>query len=166
MTARPPGPAAASGRIAAPSAAGGVADMFQQFRVARPARDLRRSESMYRAGLGLARLGHFDDHEGFDGVMLGEPGGAWHLEFTVCRRHPVDPSPTPEDLLVFYVPDPHAWERRCAAMAAAGFREVGSLNPYWDREGRTFEDPDGYRVVVQRAAWTGADGDAAVPSAA
>jgi len=31
---------------------------------------------------------------------------------------------------------------------------VPSFNPYWDRDGVTFEDPDGYRVVVQRAAWT------------
>ena len=28
------------------------------------------------------------------------------------------------------------------------------FNPYWDRSGRTFEDPDGYRVVIQRASWS------------
>lgn len=28
-----------------------------------------------------------------------------------------------------------------------------SFNPYWDRLGVTFEDPDGYRVVLQRDAW-------------
>ena len=43
---------------------------------------------------------------------------------------------------------------RCEALLAAGFRSVASLNPYWDRQGRTFEDHDGYRVVVQCAAWT------------
>ncbi len=26
-------------------------------------------------------------------------------------------------------------------------------NPYWDKLGRTFEDPDGYRVVLQNADW-------------
>ncbi len=25
---------------------------------------------------------------------------------------------------------------------------------YWDRQGITFEDPDGYRVVLQRTDWT------------
>jgi hypothetical protein len=39
-------------------------------------------------------------------------------------------------------------------MLAAGFREVASFNPYWDARGRTFEDPDGYRTVLQNAAWT------------
>jgi len=37
---------------------------------------------------------------------------------------------------------------------AAGFVEVKSFNPYWDKLGRTFEDHDGYRVVLQRAAWS------------
>ena len=39
-------------------------------------------------------------------------------------------------------------------MAAAGFREVESFNPYWAAKGRTFEDPDGYRTVLQNAAWS------------
>jgi hypothetical protein len=30
---------------------------------------------------------------------------------------------------------------------------VQSFNPYWDQHGKTFEDPDGYRVVLQNAAW-------------
>lgn len=125
-------------------------------RIARPARDLIRSEAMYRAGLGLARLGHFEDHDGFDGVMLGVPGGTYHLEFTHCRSHPIEPTPTPEDLLVVYVPERDEWEGRCAAMTAAGFEKVPSLNPYWERQGRTFADPDGYRVVIQCARWTSA----------
>jgi len=37
-------------------------------------------------------------------------------------------------------------------MRRAGFVEVAS-NPHWERAGRTFEDLDGYRVVLQRAAW-------------
>jgi len=32
---------------------------------------------------------------------------------------------------------------------------VGYGNPYWDRCGLTFEDPDGYRVVLQRENWDG-----------
>lgn len=41
----------------------------------------------------------------------------------------------------------------CARMLDAGFREVESFNPYWQRHGRTFEDPDGYRTVLQNAGW-------------
>ncbi len=128
--------------------------MISHFRIARPVTNLTRTEAMYRDGLGLVRLGHFDDHEGFDGVMLGEAGGTFHFEFTCCRSHPVKPTPTPEDLLVFYVPDREDWGRRCESMTAAGFKRVTSLNPYWDRDGCVFEDPDGYRVVVQCASWS------------
>lgn len=31
---------------------------------------------------------------------------------------------------------------------------MAALNPYWDRDGVTFEDPDGYRIVLQNAAWS------------
>ena len=122
-------------------------------RIARPVRDLERSAALYRSGLGLAELGRFEDHDGFDGVMLGAPGAGYHLELTVHRAHPVAPSPTPEDLLVFYLPHPGAWHARCATLAAVGFREVAPFNPYWKRSGRTFEDPDGYRIVIQLEAW-------------
>jgi hypothetical protein len=40
-------------------------------------------------------------------------------------------------------------------MMEAGFRGVVSCNPYWDVRGRTFEDLDGYRVVLQNVAWSG-----------
>jgi len=132
--------------------------MTAHLRLARPVRDLRRSVSMYRRGLDLEEIGRFDDHAGFDGVMLGKRGAGYHLELTVCRAHPVQPAPTPEDLLVFYFPDPEAWQKTCAALTEAGFREVEAFNPYWRRSGRTFEDPDGYRVVIQRAAWSNDSG--------
>jgi hypothetical protein len=40
-------------------------------------------------------------------------------------------------------------------MTEAGFRQVASFNPYWDRRGRTYEDHDGYRVVLQNAKAVG-----------
>jgi hypothetical protein len=130
--------------------------MASYFRIARPVTDLSRVEAMYRDGLGLLRLGQFHDHEGFDGVMLGEPGATYHFEFTHCRSRPIKPTPTSEDLLVFYVPEREGWVSRCEAMEAVGFKEVASANPYWEKRGRTFEDPDGYRVVIQCAIWTNA----------
>lgn len=127
--------------------------MIPHLRVARPVRDLERSAALYRTGLGLDDLGRFEDHDGFDGVLLGHLGAGFHLELTLRRPHPLAPTPTPEDLLVFYVPNPGAWHARCSAMAAVGFREVEPVNPYWKRAGRTFEDPDGYRIVIQRETW-------------
>lgn len=63
-------------------------------RIARPVSDLARAAAMYREGLGLRELARFEDHAGFDGVMLGYDGAGWHLEFTHCRAHPVVPAPT------------------------------------------------------------------------
>ena len=128
--------------------------MNAHLRIARPVSDLARSVRMYKHGLSLQELGSFADHEGFDGVMLGDPAGEFHFELTYCRHHPMAPTPTPEDLLVYYVPDLADWERRCLKMRDAGFVEVDSFNPYWSQLGRTFEDGDGYRVVIQRSAWS------------
>jgi catechol 2,3-dioxygenase-like lactoylglutathione lyase family enzyme len=108
---------------------------------------------MYRDGLGLRVVGSFEDHDGFSGVMLGAPGLNYHFEFTHCAAHPVAATPTAEDLAVFYIPDGAEWERVSASMLAAGFTAVTSFNPYWDVRGRTFEDHDGYRVVLQNAGW-------------
>ena len=128
--------------------------MNAHLRIARPVTDLSRAVSMYKRGLALDEVGRFADHEGFDGVMLGTRDGAYHFEFTFCRIHPVVPAPTAEDLLVFYVPQPESWASRCKAMREAGFREVVPFNPYWMRLGCTFEDADGYRVVIQQASWS------------
>jgi len=52
------------------------------------------------------------------------------------------------------LPDEHEWAESCARMLAAGLRSVSSYNPYWDVHGTTFEDVNGYRVVLHNAAWT------------
>jgi len=78
--------------------------MSHHLRIARPVSDLARTTTMYCHGLGLRIVGSFEDHDGFDGVMLGLKGSGYHFEFTHSRTHPVVPAPTPEDLLVFYVP--------------------------------------------------------------
>ena len=127
--------------------------MKPQLRIARPVGDLEKSVEMYRTGLDLKELFRFQNHAGFDGVMLGWPGAEYHFEFTVCRTHPVAPTPTPEDLLVLYLPDRNDWQSTCASMLQAGFLEVASFNPYWQERGRTFQDHDGYRVVPEQSAW-------------
>ena len=109
---------------------------------------------MYCHGLGFHVIATFENHDGFDGVMLGAAGSSYHFEFTYCRRHPVAPTPTPEDLVVLYLPAEAEWRGRCASMAAAGFKQVASFNPYWSIRGRTYEDPDGYRTVLENAEWS------------
>lgn len=123
-------------------------------RVARPTDDLDRLIPFYVDGLGLDILARFENHDGFDGIMLGRPGASYHFEFTRAHGHVAGTAPTKENLLVFYLPDEAQWAKAVQSMRNAGFEPVPSFNPYWDRLGLTFQDPDGYRVVLQRSAWT------------
>jgi catechol 2,3-dioxygenase-like lactoylglutathione lyase family enzyme len=125
-----------------------------QLRVARPTDNLLALLSFYRDGLGLQVLASFTAHNGFDGLMLGHPQVPYHLEFTHQPGHAVGRAPTGDNLLVFYLPDADEWRAAVQRMAAAGFEPTAAYNPYWDQLGLTFEDPDGYRVVLQQSAWT------------
>ena len=122
-------------------------------RVARPTDRLDDVVRFYRDGLGFEIIAAFDDHDGFDGRMLGHPQAPWHLEFTQHRDHRAGHAPTQDNLLVFYLPDRAEWEEAAQRMRDNGYSPVVSFNPYWDRDGITFEDPDGYRVVLQNMAW-------------
>jgi len=123
-------------------------------RVVRPTDNLAAIAEMYAKGLGFDVLAEFEDHRGFDGVILGHPKQPYHIEFTSQRGQEVGKAPTRDHLLVFYIPGKNDWETGCEQMISAGFRKLPSYNPYWDLQGRTFEDIDGYRVVLQNAAWT------------
>ena len=123
-------------------------------RVARPTDNLPALRRFYCDGLGLQQLAAFTAHNGFDGLMLGHPQAPYHLEFTHQPGHTVGRAPTADNLLVFYLPDPETWQSAVQRMMNAGFTPVSSFNPYWNQQGHTFEDPDGYRVVLQRAEWS------------
>ncbi|HET6805973.1 MAG TPA: VOC family protein [Frateuria sp.] len=122
-------------------------------RVARACRDLDALGKQYADGLGFDVLSSWKDHEGFDGIILGHPRGPWHLEFIHDHQAPPPPPPHEEHLLVFYLEDDEEWRRRCDAMLAAGFTGVRNTNPFWERNGRTFVDREGGRVVLHRGAW-------------
>ncbi len=123
-------------------------------RVARPTDDLDALVSLYRDGLGFEVMSRFKDRDGFDGVMLGRKGASYHLEFTKKAGHRAGKAPTQDNLLVFYVPDRAEWQRAVDRLFQHGYLPVPAFNPYWDSQGLTFVDPDGYRVVLQNAAWS------------
>jgi hypothetical protein len=85
--------------------------------------------------------------------MLGHKGGAYHLAFVHKTGHPIGQRPTDDNLLVFYLPDVDEWSRAVERLEKLGSQRVKAFNPYWDKSGRTFEDRDGYRVVLQHAGW-------------
>ncbi len=122
-------------------------------RIAHLSADLASAVKFYRDGLGFEVLYEFRDHDGFDAVMLGRKGAAYHLAFVHKAGHEVGQAPTDDNLLVFYLPDADEWTRAVARLEELGHRPVKAFNPYWDKKGKTFEDPDGYRVVLQHASW-------------
>jgi catechol 2,3-dioxygenase-like lactoylglutathione lyase family enzyme len=127
--------------------------MKAHLRVARATDHLDEVVRFYRVGLGFEVVGEFRDHEGFDGVMLGHAGMGYHFELTRERGVTAGRAPNAESLLVFYLPEAGAWEGAVARMEGAGYAAVRSHNPYWDRCGTTYEDADGYRVVLCRNGW-------------
>ena len=122
-------------------------------RIARSTDNLSTITSMYTKGLGFELLGEFHNHNGFSGSILGHPIHTYHLEFTHHIGTTVGKASTQDNLLVFYIAAKSLWSESCRNMIDAGFTVVKSYNPYWDIAGKTFEDIDGYRVVLQNGSW-------------
>lgn len=121
-------------------------------RVARPTSALEPLRAFYVDGLGLMHLGGFAGHAGYDGLILGTSDGALEVEFTTDGERRDFSPPTRDNLLVLYVEDDATLEGVAEGMKALGHLPVRSVNPYWDAKGHTWEDPDGWRVVVASMA--------------
>jgi GNAT superfamily N-acetyltransferase/catechol 2,3-dioxygenase-like lactoylglutathione lyase family enzyme len=120
-----------------------------QLRVARHTERLGELVRFYRDGLGLAEIGGFRGHDGYDGVFLEVPGTGTHLELTAGGGHGA-PVPHPESLLVLYLGDEQAVQ---IVATRVGVDAIAPANPYWGEHGTTFEDPDGFRVVLVPERW-------------
>jgi catechol 2,3-dioxygenase-like lactoylglutathione lyase family enzyme len=118
-------------------------------RVARHTQRLDEVVAFYRDGIGLPEIGGFRGHRGYDGVFLAVPGTEAHLEFTAGGDHGA-PVANPESLLVLYLGDRAAVDAVAARLTVS---PVAPANPYWADHGLTFEDPDGFRVVLVPEAW-------------
>jgi catechol 2,3-dioxygenase-like lactoylglutathione lyase family enzyme len=123
-----------------------------QVRIARPTDRLAAVVAFYRDGLGLPQLTSFKDHAGYDGVMLGLPGRSYHLEFTQHAHGSPCPAPSKDNLLVLYFPDESDLARVEGRLQALGGAAVPPENPYWLGKSVTYEDPDGWRVVLMHGS--------------
>ncbi|MFE7106128.1 VOC family protein [Streptomyces sp. NPDC057575] len=129
-------------------------DSTVPIRVARPSRDLAAAERFYKDGLGLTVLWQTTERVPgkHDLLMLGPTGGTWHFEFTHDPDHPLEPTPTVDDLFVVYLGKP-VDEALIERLTAAGGTRVPAHNPYWEEHGVTIADPDGYRLVLCSRTW-------------
>lgn len=120
-------------------------------RVGRPTDNLEEITKMYVEGLGFEVIGGFDGHGDFSGRMVGHPKHYYHLEFTSHITEKAGRAPSLENLLVFYVPNDAEYDAAINSISNSGFKKVKSFNPYWDGAAQTFEDLDGYRVVISHS---------------
>ena len=81
-------------------------------------------------------------------MMFGLPGTTCHLEIT--QHADVDgTAATKDNLLVLYLGSVAAVVPIVERFVAAGYYPVEAENPYWSTVGAvTFEDPDGWRLVL------------------
>jgi hypothetical protein len=117
-------------------------------RIARPTDQLEKIREFYHIGLGLEIISSFEDHNGYDGLMLGLPGREFHLEFTSHKAGSLCPAPTKDNLLVLYIPESMALEQIRKRLFALGYEAAEPENPFWQDKSVTIEDPDGWRVVL------------------
>ena len=119
-----------------------------QVRFARSSSDLSKVEAFYNQVLGMERLGRFEGHKGWDGVMLGYESAAWHLEFTKRAECTFAIGVDPEELLVLYVSDSELAQLMCR-INEHDVRPIHLDNPYWVEHGAIgIADPDGHVIVL------------------
>lgn len=118
-----------------------------QFRYARHTDDIDRLVKFYTDIIGLERLGGFEEHAGYNGVFLGQKGKDWHIEFTTSPER-ADHHADADDLLVFYCDSREQMDDIIERATAKNIATVKPKNDYWQHNGVTLADPDGFLVVV------------------
>ena len=121
-----------------------------KLRAARHTTDLQPLIDFYCGILDLEILGEFHNHDGYDGVFIGNRGSDWHIEFTVSAEKP-NHEPDEDDLLVFYAESDAEYEHLIEQFNINAIAEVAAKNPYWTANGKTYTDPDGFRIVISKA---------------
>ena len=129
-----------------------VARLATQVRVARPTDRLAEVVRFYTEGLGLEEIGRFEGHAGYDGVLIGLPGLRAPPRVHQPRRGQPRRRAEPGQPAGLLPRGPAAcWRSSRSGSEKLGREPVEPENPYWaDAGALTFEDPDGWRVVLVR----------------
>lgn len=117
------------------------------FRIARHTSDLKPITDFYCNIVGLEILGSFQNHNNYDGIFIGLKETNWHLEFTMSNELP-NHKPDDDDLLVFYADSSEDYYNRIKNISEKGVLNISNKNPYWNDNGTTYKDPDGFLIVI------------------
>ncbi|OYU79567.1 MAG: prolyl endopeptidase [Flavobacterium sp. BFFFF1] len=116
-------------------------------RVARHTNNLETIKLFYIEILGFTELGHFEGHDGYDGIFIGNPGSDWHLEFTQSSEKALHQSDE-DDIIVLYPATKNEYELLLNNLSESNIPFIEPKNPYWKENGSMFMDPDGFRIVI------------------
>ncbi len=123
--------------------------MFQQMRVAKHTKSISNIKDFYCRQLGFKVIGSFQDHQGYDGIFLGNQS-EYHLEFTTSEVLP-NRILDPDDLMVFYCESDEEYLK--IEETFIHYPKVETRNPYWHDKGIALLDPDGNVVVICKSNW-------------
>ncbi|GAA4899833.1 hypothetical protein GCM10023311_26520 [Flaviramulus aquimarinus] len=118
-----------------------------EFRNARHTNDLKPIIEFYSNILGLEVLFSFENHNDYSGVFLGKPDHQWHLEFTASvgkAEHSFDD----DDVLVFYPTEHREYDEIVERIHEKKIEKLKAKNPFWNDNGITIKDPDGFHVII------------------
>lgn len=119
-----------------------------RLRIARPTSNLHRAVTFWTEIVGFDMLARFEDHDGYDGAIMGHPHASWELEVTHHSSDRPIPSPTEEDLIALYLPIAMA-TMITSRLQSAGYQSREHPNPYWKAmNASVFSDPDGYTLII------------------
>ena len=116
-------------------------------RVARHTNNLKVIENFYVNILGFERLGDFQNHNNYNGVFIGKAELDWHFEFTQSltkANHVFDE----DDIIVFYPKTILEYDTLIKKVEENNISFIPAVNPYWNENGKMFQDPDGYRILI------------------
>ncbi|MFH6962894.1 VOC family protein [Flavobacterium plurextorum] len=116
-------------------------------RVARHTDNLEIIENFYINILSFERLGDFQNHKDYDGVFIGKTGLDWHFEFTqskVKANHSFDE----DDVIILYPKTILDYNELIDKLEHHNISTITAVNPFWNENGKMFQDPDGYRIVI------------------
>lgn len=116
-----------------------------KLRIARHTNQIDQLKNFYMEVVGLKLIGQFNDHDGYDGVILSGNEANWQIEFTTSNQV-INHQPNEDDLIVLYVSQ-EEFNKRIEILNSKGIESVKAKNPYWNKNAITIVDPDGFGLV-------------------